>query len=167
MERGERDRWLEGAMLRWEQSLLRTCFAYLGDLALAEDAVQETFLKAWKGLDRFRGEAAEKTWLLRVAINTCKDVRRSAYFRRVDRRVSLDSLPEAGAPFAPRDHELARAVLSLRPRLREAVLLCWYQELSAGEAARVLGVSRSTVYNRLNQARKRLRGELEAWHEEE
>ena len=39
MDRSERDRWLEGAMLRWEQSLLRVCFAYLGDLALAEDAV--------------------------------------------------------------------------------------------------------------------------------
>ena len=75
-------------------------------------------------------------------------------------------LPEAPAPFAPRDHALARAVLSLRPQLREAVLLCWYQELSAGEAARALGVSRSTVYNRLNKARRRLRGELEAWHEE-
>ena len=142
MDRSERDRWLEGAMLRWEQSLLRVCFAYLGDLALAEDAVQETFLKAWKNLDRFRGEASEKTWLLRIAINTCKDVRRSAWFRRVDRAVSLDSLPEA-------------------------VLLCWYQELSADEAARVLGVSRSTVYNRLNKARRRLRGELEAWHEEQ
>ena len=82
MERSERDRWLEGAMARWEQSLLRTCFAYLGDLSLAEDAVQETFLKAWKNLDRFRGEASEKTWLLRIAINTCKDVRRSAWFRR-------------------------------------------------------------------------------------
>lgn len=166
MERSERDRWLEGAMARWEQSLLRTCFAYLGDLALAEDAVQETFLKAWKNLDRFRGEASEKTWLLRIAINTCKDVRRSAWFRRVNRAVSLDSLPEAPAPFASRDHELTRAVLSLRPQLREAVLLCWYQELSASEAARALGVSRSTVYNRLNKARRRLRGELEAWHEE-
>lgn len=100
------------------------------------------------------------------AINTCKDVRRSAWFRRVNRAVSLDSLPETPAPFAPRDHELARAVLSLRPQLREAVLLCWYQELSADEAARALGVSRSTVYNRLNKARRRLRGELEAWHEE-
>ena len=101
MERSERDRWLEGAMARWEQSLLRTCFAYLGDLSLAEDAVQETFLKAWKNLDRFRGEASEKTWLLRIAINTCKDVRRSAWFRRVNRAVSLDSLPEAPVPFAP------------------------------------------------------------------
>ncbi len=81
MERSERDRWLEGAMARWEQSLLRTCFAYLGDLSLAEDAVQETFLKAWKNLDRFRGAASEKTWLLRMPstpARTCAAARGSA-----------------------------------------------------------------------------------------
>lgn len=129
-------------MARWEQSLLRTCFAYLGDLSLAEDAVQETFLKAWKNLDRFRGEASEKTWLLRIAINTCRDVRGSAWFRRVNRAVSLDSLPEAPAPFAPRDHELARAVLSLRPQLRETVLLMLvpgaFRQRSGAGAGRVL-----------------------------
>ena len=68
-------------MARWEQSLLRTCFAYLGDMALAEDAVQETFLKAWKNLDRFRGAASEKTWLLRMPstpARTCAAARGSA-----------------------------------------------------------------------------------------
>ena len=52
--------WLEEAMNRWETSLLRLCFAYLGDQSLAEDAVQETFLKAWKGYDRFRRDADKK-----------------------------------------------------------------------------------------------------------
>ena len=52
------------------------CFACLNDEALAEDAVQETFLKAYRALDRFRGDAEEKTWLLRIAINTCRDLRR-------------------------------------------------------------------------------------------
>ena len=74
----DRAAWLEGAMARWEKSLLRMCYAYLGDMALSEDAVQETFLKAYRALDSFRGEAAEKTWLMRIAINTCKDMRRSA-----------------------------------------------------------------------------------------
>ena len=166
MERDERDRWLEGAMRRWERTLLRTCFAYLGDLALAEDALQETFLKAWKGLDRFRGEASEKTWLLRIAINTCKDVRRSAWFRHTSREVSLDDLPEASVPFSARDEDVVRAVLSLRPRLREVALLCWYQQFTAAEAAQALNISKSSVYNRLEKARERLRGELEAWNEE-
>ena len=70
----DREAWLERAMGQYEESLLRMCFACLGDAALAEDAVQETFLKAYRALDRFRGDAGEKTWLLRIAVNTCSSV---------------------------------------------------------------------------------------------
>lgn len=166
MEQFDRGQWLEEVMERWEQSLLRTCYAYLGDVALAEDAVQETFLKAWKGIDRFRGNASEKTWLMRIAINTCKDVRRGAWFRHIDRNVSLDCLPEGSEPFTETDDTLMRAIMALRPRLKEVVLLFWYQQLTADEAAQALGISRSTVYYRLEQARKQLRKELEAWYDE-
>ena len=65
----------------YQFSLRRMCCAILRDRALAEDAVQETFLKAYKTLDTFRKESSEKTWLMRIAINTCRDFRRSAWFR--------------------------------------------------------------------------------------
>ena len=58
--RETREAWLERAMGQYEESLLRMCFACLNDAALAEDAVQETFLKAYRALDRFRGDAEEK-----------------------------------------------------------------------------------------------------------
>jgi RNA polymerase sigma factor (sigma-70 family) len=167
MESMERELWLEDAMNRWERSLLRTCYAYLGDVALAEDAVQETFLKAWKGFGRFRGASEERTWLMRIAINTCKDMRRSAWFRHVDRAAALEDLPECAEPFAPEDDTLTRAVMALKPKLREAALLHWYQQLSAEEAAKALGVSRATVYNRLEKARKLLRTELEVCDHED
>ncbi len=167
MEDRERGQWLEGVMERWEQSILRMCFAYLGDRTLAEDAVQETFLKAWKGYDRFRGEAAEKTWLMRIAINTCKDVRRSAWFRHIDRATALEDLPEPQVPFTARDDTVLRAVMGLSPRLREVILLRWYQDLSAEEVSGVLGVARSTVFHRLDRAKRILRKELEEWYHEE
>ena len=167
MEREQRDQWLERAMEQWEESLMRTCFACLNDRALAEDAVQETFLKAWKGYDSFRGASQEKTWLMRIAINTCRDVRRSAYFRHIDRKTSLDELPEGSCPFEMEDDTLIRAVMALPPRLKEPALLCWYQELTPEETAQALGVSRSTVYSRLEKAKKLLRKELEAWYHEE
>jgi len=167
MDRTEREMWLEGAMSRWERSLMCTCYAYLGDVALAEDAVQETFLKAWKGLDRFRGASQEKTWLMRIAINTCKDIRRGAWFRRIDRSAALEELPEGTEPFTPKDDTVMRAVLALKPRIREVVLLYWYQQLSGDETAEALGVSRSTVYNRLEKAQRLLRTELEVWYRED
>ena len=166
MAMDRREAWLEDAMGRWETSLMRMCFAYLGDAALAEDAVQETFLKAWKGYDRFRGQAEEKTWLMRIAINTCKDVRRSAWFKRVDRSTALESLPEPQTPFAYQDDAVTRAVMGLKPKYREVVLLRWYQDLSGDEIARALGIPRSTVYNRLRKAHALLKKEMEGWQHE-
>ena len=160
----ERARWLEDAMNRWETSLLRLSYCYLGDAALAEDAVQEAFLKAWRGYRGFRREAEEKTWLTRIAINTCKDMRKSAWFKNVDRSTALEDLPEGSVPFDGWDHTVTRAVLSLPDKLRDAALLRWLQGLSAEEAARALRVPRSTVYHRLKQAQALLQQELEEWY---
>ena len=164
--REDRDAWLDRAMEQYEESLLRMCFACLNDAALAEDAVQETFLKAYRALDRFRGDAEEKTWLLRIAINTCRDLRRSAWFRHVDRKVTLDGLgePASAQEWSEWDDTLTRAVMGLRPKYREAVLLCCYQGLTGQEAASVLKISRSAVMNRLRQAKAILRKELEVWY---
>ena len=154
-------------MERWEQPLLHLCFAYLGDPALAEDAVQETFFRAWKGYGRFRGEAQEKTWLTRIAINACKDLMKSAWARKTDRSVTPDALPEGSVPFQARDDTVTRAVLALPPKLKEAVLLRWYQGLTLEEMARVLRLPRSTVNYRLKKAKALLRDELEEWYDEE
>ena len=53
----------------YEKDLLRLCCVYLKDVALAEDAVQETFLKAYSHLPSFRGNSSPKTWLVRIAIS--------------------------------------------------------------------------------------------------
>ncbi|MEG2252621.1 MAG: sigma factor, partial [Clostridia bacterium] len=66
---------------QYQLPLLRMCCIYLHDKSLAEDAVQETFLKAFKAISTFRGECSEKTWLMRIAINTCHDIKRSGWFR--------------------------------------------------------------------------------------
>jgi len=162
----ERAAWLEKAMAEYETSLARMCYAYLGDSALAEDAVQETFVKAYKGYHTFRAEADEKTWLMRIAINTCKDIRRSAWLRHNDREASLGNLSEGSEPFSEQDDTLVRAVMALRPRLREAVLLHYYQGMSVPEVAAALGISRAAVYDRLDKARTALREALGAWYHE-
>ena len=156
--------WLERAMANHEAALLRLCFAYLGDTALAEDAVQETFVKAYKGYDRYRQGSDDKTWLTRIAINTCKDMMRGAWFRHVDRSAALESLPEGATPFTERDDTLTRAVMHLRPKLREVVLLHDAQGLTAEATAAALGIARSTLYHRLDKAHRLLRKELEAWY---
>ena len=56
----------------YQTALKNLCYMMLHDEALAEDAVQETFIKAYKGLAAFRGDCGQKTWLMRIAVNTCR-----------------------------------------------------------------------------------------------
>lgn len=162
----EREQWLEAAMAQYEEPLLRLCFVYPGDMALAEDAVQEVFLKAWRNFSRFRGEASDKTWLMHIAVNTCRDVRRGAWFRHRGSSVPLDALPETAVPFSPRDDTVTRAVMALKPRYRQAALLHWYMGLTGEETAEALHLSRSAAFARLKQARSILKNELREWYDE-
>ena len=145
----------------YQLPLLRLCVMYLRDEEQAQDAVQETFLKAYRNLDGFRGDASEKTWLTRIAINTCKNIRRSGWFRYIDHSVPLDRVAGRSAPASQEDDEITTEILNLPIKLREVALLCWLQGTTCDEAAEMLGISRQAVGSRLNRARKKLRFALE------
>ena len=119
----KREERLNQLVTLYERDLLRMCFVYLHDAALAEDAVQETFLKAYKALPSFREEASEKTWLMRIAINTCKDLRRGGWFRYVNRNVSLDSLPAPLQDPTGEDNLLTMEIMRLPRKQMEVILL--------------------------------------------
>ena len=59
---------------QYQTPLRRMCFIMLRDEELAKDAVQDTFLKVYKNIDVFRGECSEKTWLMQIAVNTCREI---------------------------------------------------------------------------------------------
>ena len=143
------------------------CCVYLRDVSLAEDAVQETFLKAYKGLDTFRRDCAEKTWLAHIAINVCRSMRRSAWFRFVDRRVTLDCLPEVIAPAQPDRMALTEEIMRLPRKELEVVLLRCYQGMKGGEVAKALGISQSAVSGRLHRARRHLSAALKGGMDDE
>lgn len=151
----------------YQTELLRFCYAYLHDQALAEDAVQDTFLKAYRTLDRFRADSSEKTWLMKIAVNTCRDVRRSAWFRYVNRAITPDMLPEPSEPTAYRDLEVTAEIMSLPIKLREAILLYYYQNVSIDEMAAILGITQQGASARLKRAREKLRPILERRREDE
>ena len=155
-----RDQKLIHLMQRYELSVKRMCCAIVQDAALAEDAAQETFLRAYRALDGFRSESSEKTWLMRIAINVCKDMRRSGWFRFIDRRVDPSRLPEPAA-CTDEQQELSMLVMQLPRRLLEVVLLYYYQGMTTRETAAALGIPQQTVVSRLQSARKRLRISLE------
>lgn len=161
----DRDRWLEQAMEQWEVPLLRTCYLLVKDVALAEDAVQDTFVKAWQAHDHFRGEGSEKSWLMRIAVNTCRDLRRGKWFRHVDRQVRMEDLPEPAETFQWEDDTVTRAILALPDGLRQVVTLRYYQGFTAQEVAEILKLSRRTVHYRLEKAERLLKESLEEWYD--
>ena len=152
--------WLEDIVKRYETPLKHMCFLYLRDLSLAEDAVQETFLKAYQAADTFRRESSEQTWLMRIAINTCKDMRRGAWFRYVEQTITLDMLPEPAQPCTEDDNLLTIEVMKLPRKQLEAVLLYHYQGMTVYETAQALGITAPSVSARLKKAYDKLRSTL-------
>lgn len=158
---------IECMVNQYQLTLLRLCYAYLRDEELAKDAVQETFIKAYRNLNGFRETASENTWLSRIAINTCKDLRRTGWFRHVDRSVTLDMIPEPASPVEPEEERLTLAIMRLPAKLKEVALLCWFQGMTYAEAAETLGISPQAVGSRLNRARRILRSVMEGSEDHE
>jgi len=145
---------------QYERDLLHLCCVYLRDISMAEDAVQETFIKAYQHMDAFRGESSEKTWLYKIAINTCRDMRRSRWLRIFDRSVDVDSLqiPVEGASVV--SIALMQEIMRLPDKQREVIYLFYYKDMTLAEIGRLLGAPVSTVSDRLNRARNMLRKAL-------
>ena len=154
-----REQRLEQWIQAYSDDVLRTCFLYLTDRQLAQDALQDTFLKAWRAMAQFeRGQiSSEKAWLLRIAINVSKDYRRGKWFRHVDLSHELDALPPRLVSVEMEDRALTMDVCNLPDRLKQVILLYYYQNLTLQETADALGIPKGTAYKRLKKAEETLR----------
>ena len=156
---------IERMMDAYGSGILRLCCLYLKDYALAEDAAQEAFIRAYRGLNSFRGQSSERTWLTRIAINVCKNMLRSPWRRLLD-WTAAQRLPEPACPPEAWDGEVLRAVTGLPIKYREVVLLFYYQEMTLREIALTLNVPQATVSTRLFRARSLLKDALKGWWRE-
>jgi RNA polymerase sigma-70 factor (ECF subfamily) len=155
-------------------------FRLTSDAEEARDLTQETFLRAFQSIDRFRGDASLKTWIYRIAINQARNRWRWWRRRRRDVTVSLDAtndqfekplavtLPSDKSP-SPEQQTLARerenqirdALCGLRRSYREAVILRDVEGFSYEEIAQTLQISIGTVKSRISRGRLELRRQLE------
>ena len=159
MNREERlSRWIDD----YSDAILRTCFLYLSDQTQAEDALQDTWIKAWRHMGEYerKGILNDKAWLMRIAINTCKDYRRTAWFRHIDNRKALDELPPRLLQVEQEDHTLSLMVMELPDRYKQVVLLHYFQGLTQRETAEALGLTPSAVLRRLRSAEALLKQSL-------
>jgi len=135
----------------------------LRDVHLAEDAVQETLMKAWRELPRLRDVDRFDAWMHRLLVNACNDQGRSR--RRIQTEVDLAVVDPAGGDAtgatADRD-QLERGFRRLGPDQRTAVVLRYYAGFSADEIAEMLGIPAGTAKSRIHYATEALRAALEA-----
>ena len=147
----------------YRDDVLRACYVLLGDRTLAEDAMQDAFIKVWRAMGRYeeRDNCSAKTWIMRIAVNTCRDVRRTRWFRRSRSDVSLETLPQGTGPVAEESRELFLDVMRLPEKLKQAVLLYYYEDMTMEEAAQTLNTSKTTLSRWLRRACELLRCDWE------
>ena len=157
------DRAFEYLFNRYRDAIHRLFVQRLGGVNDADDLLQETFIKAYDHIDELLSGKIESTkaWLMRIAVNTCKDTLRSSWMRHIDNRQEIEALPLSIASCAEERLALTQAIMALAPKHREIVLLYYYQDMSLRACAQVLGISAPTATRRLQQAQKKLRIQLE------
>jgi RNA polymerase sigma factor (sigma-70 family) len=154
-----------GELVRRHQSSVRGLLHQLTrtDIALADDLAQEAFLRAYRNIRSFRGEAKFSTWLYRIAYNCFReDARRRKELVGIDEAQWQSELDSQTADPGLR-HDLMHALGLLPLHERTAVLLCCQNGLSHEEAARVLGIPLGTVKTNVLRGREKLKRALAAW----
>ncbi len=133
----------------------RLCFSYMKNEADAEDCTEDVFVQILTSGLSFQDDAHEKKWLTVAAINRCKDKIKSAAYRLTD-SLDADETPELAAPEKKDYSDVTEAVLGLPQKLREVIILYYYDGYKADEIAEMTGRPASTVRNQLKDARDRL-----------
>ena len=159
---------LDRLMREHGDGVFRLCYMYLNEYQLAEDALQDTFLRVYTKYDGFRHESSEKTWITRIAINVCKSFMRKKSFseKPVDESefAQYETLEDASLEDIvferERNSRLFKAVIKLDRIYKEVILLFYYRELKTNEIASILKIPEGTVKTRLMRARTILENEV-------
>ena len=154
-----------GLLVQRHQSAVRKFLRHLtgGDHALADDLAQETFVQAFRGLDRFRGGSALSTWLLGIAHNQWRNARRRPWTVAAMRQ-EMDAAIDSASPQSDLRHDLAEALRTLSADEQLAIHVCYQQGLTHQEAAVVLDWPLGTVKTHLARGKDKLRQQLAVWN---
>ena len=157
LKKGDPDAAGELARLYYDD-ILRYCLFHVPDRSLAQDAVQETFLKVFRHFGSYRHRGRFRAFLYRVAANVCVDICRRRPWEPVTEQVPFE---EKGLREGEDREDFRRLVELVPEELREIIILRFSQELKLGEIAKVTGLPMRTVQSRLRKALRILKTELE------
>jgi len=167
----------EEIVLKYQDRIYNLCLHMLGNAHDAEDAAQDSFIKAYRNLEKFQSGSTLYTWLYRIAVNTCIDYRRRPFFESIFRssgtgeEVIIDypsdsPSPEKVCESRQNRDALKKALGELSPKLRAVIILKELEGLSYEEIADTLDVSTGTVKSRISRARDELKRSLKDFTEQ-
>ena len=147
------------------ESLLKIAYTYVKNREMAQDIVQDVCEKALQKQHEFRADASYKTYLIRMTINRSYDYLRSWKYKQLSLTSTVVQLlhletPEKKALQHDEEAQLGLAILKLKPKYREAVVLYYYEDMQVAEIAQLLDVSENTIKTRLKRAREQLKHTL-------
>lgn len=145
------------AIGKYADTVRRVCFMHLKNYSDAEDVFQDVFLKYVLHDKPFESDAHEKAWLIRVAINSCKDVLKSFFRRKV---YSLDDVDIGEYYIQDESREIFEALLQLPAHYRNVIYLFYYEGYTAVEIAKIINKNENTIYTWLSRARTRMKNIL-------
>lgn len=147
-------------LLQYDPLISKICFSYAESRADMEDLHQDVLINLWQGLPGFRGESSEKTWIYRVALNTCvATLRKKKLKHTLPWNNDLMDVVDESHQGRQAAAELRESIDQLSPRDR-AVILMWLEDMTYDEMATVIGISRNTLATRLRRAKEKLKKEL-------
>lgn len=161
-----------GELVRYyEKFVFNIAFSYMTNYDDAFDTAQDSFIKAWRKLNTFKGDSSFSTWLYRITANTAKDAlaQRSKRWSEgeLDEHIpSGQDTPEESAVKSENAAELKKALKELDTESREILILREIDGLSYIELSEHLGIELGTVKSRLNRAREKLREKLREQNKE-
>ena len=152
--RSEQD--VNRAIELYADTVKRICFLHLKNYHDTQDIFQKVFLKYLMYEGDFQSEEHRKAWIIRVTVNSCKDLLRDYY------RKNTLSIEEAANEYVSCDEnrEILSAVLALEPKYKDVVYLFYFEVYTACEIAEILNKKENTVYSLLSRAREKLKKEL-------
>ena len=153
----ETSRSIEEIYLTYANMIYWVCFSYMKNTADTEDVVSDMFVKLIKSEVKFKNEEHEKAWLLRTAINLCKDNLKN--WRR--KCVDIDEYENLQSKHSLEENETLTAVMGLPTRYKDVLYLYYYESYLVSEIAQILKKPQSSIKVHLHKARKILKGVLE------
>lgn len=153
--RHSREEKFEKIYYEYKDTVFGICVMYLRDYQLAEDAAQDTFIKVLKKLSSIRDEKKTRAWIISVTINVCRDKLKDKRCREIP----TENIPQNLHNENTEDIKLSvsESIMRLKPELREAVIMFYYQNFSQSEISKILRIPQTTVAYRIKEAKAQLK----------